>query len=208
MTFDSLNAILLAIAFLVPGFVLSSMLAIAFRRRSRAASDLMLQYLTFSCVNHGFWSWLIVLMMHGDWLRTYPVASAFLVFGILFVSPIGLGLAAGRLGRNERVQRVLSAVGFMAHRFIPTAWDYRFEQEVPSWVIVRLKDGSSVCGFFGERSFAGDEPDERDLFVEAVFRPIGVGFWKPEPDTDGILIKADEIASIEFKKIHEADNGQ
>lgn len=208
MTLDSFNAVLLAIAFLVPGFILSSMLAVTFRRRSRAASDLMLQYLTFSCLNHGFWSWLIVLMIQKDWLHQYAVASALLVFIILFVSPIALGLAAGRLGRTERVQRVLSAVGFMAHRFIPTSWDYRFEQEKPSWVVVRLKDGSSVCGFFGNRSFAGDEPDERDLFIEAVFRPVGGGGWKPEPDTDGILIKASEIASIEFKRIPEVDNGQ
>lgn len=200
MTLDTMNAVLLAIAFLVPGFILSSILAITFRRRSSSAAELTLQYLTFSCLNYGFWSWLIVLMIQGDWLREFPIAAALFVFIILFVSPVGLGLMARRLGKTEIVQRVLAAVGFKIHRFIPTAWDYRFEQEQPSWIIVRLKDGSSVYGFFGNRSFAGDDPAERDLLIEAVFRPNDDGHWQPVADTDGILIKASEIATIEFRR--------
>jgi hypothetical protein len=111
-----------------------------------------------------------------------------------------LGLLIGKLGRIERIQGLLSAFGFKVHRFIPTAWDFRFEQETPAWVIVRLRDGSSVSGYLGARSFAGDDPDERDLFIEAVFVPSDDGHWQPVPDTGGILIKGSEIGSIEFRR--------
>lgn len=112
MSFGTINAVLLAIAFLVPGFILSSILAITFRRRSRSAADLTLQYLTFSCVNYGLWSWLIAMMIQGNWLDRAPLPTSFLVFGILFVSPIVLGLIASWLCRSERMHWVLSAFGF------------------------------------------------------------------------------------------------
>ncbi len=204
MGFNSVSAVLIAIAFLVPGFILSSILAMTFRRRSRSAADLTLQYLTFSCVNYGLWSWLIVLMVHGNWLNLVPTLSAFIVFGVVFVSPVALGLIGSRMYRSEWVHRILSGFGFKMHRFIPTAWDFRFEQELPAWVIVRLKDGSSVYGFMGLASFAGDEPEERDLFVEAVFTPTPDGHWQPASDTGGILIKGSEIATVEFRRLDTA----
>lgn len=201
MNFDTFNAVLLAIAFLVPGFILSSVLAATFRRRSRSAADLTLQYLTLSCVNHGLWSWLIALMIQGDWASQRPRATAALVFTMLFASPVMLGALAPTLSRHPVVKRVLSAVGFNVDRFIPTAWDFKFEQETPAWVIVRLRDGAMVYGFWGGESFAGDEPGERDLYLEAVFQPNDGGPWQPALDTAGILIRADEIATIEFRRV-------
>jgi hypothetical protein len=207
MALESVPAILLAIAFLVPGFVLSSVLATTFRRRARSASDLTLQDLTFSCLNYGLWSWLIVLMIHGDWLRDSPGFSSLIAFVVLFASPVALGLLAARLSRREAVRGLLSALGFRVHRFIPTAWDFKFSEERPAWVIVRLKDGSCVFGFWGEDSFAGDEPGERDLFLQAVFMPSDSGHWQPVPDTGGRLIHADEIATVEFRRIDSTPGG-
>lgn len=201
MSFDSINAVLITIAFLVPGFILSSVLAMTFRRRSKTPSELLLQYLTLSCINHGFWSWLLVIMVSGRWLQLYPIRTAFLIFLVVFVSPVVFGLIAKSLARNDHIQSGLAAIGFKVHRFIPTAWDYKFEQERPSWVVVRLKDGSIVYGFFGNFSFAGDDPEERDLYIEAVFRQGDSDHWQPVADTEGILIKADEIATIEFRRI-------
>ena len=205
MKFDTVNAVLLAIAFLVPGFLLSAVLAMYFPRRSRAASSLTLQYLLLSCLNHGFWSWLIVLMIHGRWITYHPARTAALVCMILFVSPIVMGVVLGRLGSHEVVQRALSAIGFMIYRFIPTAWDYRFMEETPAWLIVTLKDGSRIFGFYGDHSFAGDEAEERDLFIEAVFTPQDAGPWQPVPDTAGILIRASEIATVEFRRVDDLE---
>ena len=89
----------------------------------------------------------------------------------------------------------------MIHRFIPTAWDFKFMAEVPSWVIVTLKDGSRVYGFFGNASFAGDDANERGLYIEAVFTPTDGQSWQPVQDTGGILIKSDQIASVEFRRL-------
>lgn len=208
MSVANASALLIAIGFLVPGFILSTVLGMSFPRRSRTAAELTLQYLALSCVNIGLWSWLIVIMIENDWLQKYTLVAAMVTFLVLFVSPLVIGLAAGRLGRRESVQRLLAAFGFMVHRFIPTAWDFKFGQQIPSWIIVRLSDGSSVFGFFGFDSFAGDDPGERDIYIEAVFEPHGEGAWQPVPDTGGILIKASEIATIEFRRIDIAEGAE
>ena len=202
MNVDSLDAVVTAIAFLLPGFILSTMLGMRFRLRSRTGTELVLQYITLSCFNHGIWSWLIVLMVYSPWFQSRAWLTASLVFLILFISPVTIGLLIGQLSRVRLVQRLLSAFGFKIHRFIPTAWDFKFEREEASWVIVQLKDRSMVFGFLGSESFSGDDPDERDLYIEAVFRPVdGHDHWQPVPDTSGILIKADQIATIEFRRL-------
>ncbi len=205
MGFDSVTAVLIAVAFFVPGFILAGLLATTFRRRAESASSLALQYLTLSCVNHGLWSWLVVLIFAGEWVERRPITVAILVFVILFVSPIALGLLALSLSQRAWIQRLLSGFGFKIQRFIPTAWDFTFQRESPSWVMARLKDGSTVCGYFGEESFAGDDPRERDLFIEAVFTLTDGGEWQPQVDTAGILLKASEIATIEFRRLDETE---
>ena len=67
--------------------------------------------------------------------------------------------------------------------------------------MVTLKNDSRVVGFFGSHSFAGDDPNERDLYLEAQFKLDGRGRWKPVAGSAGVLIKADQIAVVEFKRI-------
>jgi hypothetical protein len=82
-----------------------------------------------------------------------------------------------------------------------TAWDSYFSQEKPAWVLVTLKDGSFVYGLFGKKSFASDDPDCRDLYLEAAYDQLADGQWAPREDTGGVLIMAGEISTIEFRKI-------
>lgn len=198
MPFDTSDAAVLAIVFLVPGFILSTVLATTFRRRASSTGELWLQHLTLSCVNMGIWSWLIVLIIERDWFSKSPKLAALAMFAIVFLSPLLLGAAALWFAKCRPLAHVLSAVGFKIHRLIPTAWDFKFQQEQPCWAIVRLKDGSSVFGLFGTDSFAGDEPGERDLYLQAAYRPAADGPWRLSPGTRGILISASEIATIEF----------
>jgi len=91
---------------------------------------------------------------------------------------------------------------------VPTAWDYQFGRAKPYWVLVRLKDGSTVYGLWGLSSFASDEPEDRDLYIEAVFRPTERGDWAPVEDSGGAWITGEQIAVIEFRKLTEVDYGE
>ncbi len=179
MTFETFDAVLFTAAFLVPGFVWSAVLSGLLPRRTRAPDLRFLEFLTLSCVNSGLWSWALYLIFKTDFNSNYPVWTAGFVFAIIFVSPIGLGLLSGKLLQNNTVGRFLGRFGFRTISTIPTAWDWHFSRSKPYWTLVRLKDGSRVYGLFGLRSFAGDDSDERDLYLEVQFRPTDTGDWAP-----------------------------
>ena len=203
MTFDTFNAVLFTTVFLVPGFIWSSVLSMLYPRRSRAIELRMLEFLTLSCINHGLWIWLLIPVFRGQFIDQHPIlAGALLVIPVL-ASPIVLGFVAGHYYRKDRLKHLLARFGFRTVHPIPTAWDFHFSRALPYWIIVRLRDGSHVFGLFGFKSFAGDDPEERDLYLEAVFRPNSNGDWVPIEDSGGIIVKADQIAAIEFRKLSE-----
>lgn len=68
-----------------------------------------------------------------------------------------------------------------------------------------MKNGSRVHGLFGTRSFAGESSEQRDVYIEAVYRIEKTGDWAPVEDSGGVLIMADEIGVIEFRKLTEVN---
>lgn len=128
-----------------------------------------------------------------------------MVFVIVFVSPVLLGVTSGWLRQKGRVALLLGRFGINTIHPIPTAWDYQFSSGLPYWLIVTRPDGSRVYGLFGYRSFAGDDPRERDLYMEAVYTLTPTAEWAPVEDSGGILLRSDQIAAIEFRKVPEID---
>jgi hypothetical protein len=113
---------------------------------------------------------------------------------------VALGLLSGWFKQNAWVGGLLRRFGYRTIHPTPTAWEWYFSQQKPCWVLVTLKDGAQVYGFFGEKSFAGDQPEFRDLYLEESFQLLDDGQWAPMEDTGGVLIMADQIATIEFRK--------
>lgn len=208
MTVDSFDAVFYAVAFVVPGFICSAVISALVPRRARATDLRLLEFLTLSCLNYGLWCWALFLIFRADFMNRHPVFTAVGLVAIIMVSPIGLGLAFGTASQRNWVGRFLGRFGFRTLNPIPTAWDYQFGRAKPYWVMVRLKDGSTVYGLWGPRSFASDEPDNRDLYIEAVFRPTEHGEWAPVEDSGGAWVTGEQIAVIEFRKLTEVDYGE
>jgi hypothetical protein len=204
MHFDTVNAALITVAFLVPGFVWSSVLSMTIPRRPRAAELRTFEFLTLSSLNHGIWSWLWILIFRKGFIEAHPYWLAVLCFVIVFVSPVALGFMTGViLAEKGSVVRLLSRLGYQPLKAIPTAWDYLFAKREPYWVVVILKDGARIYGLYGLKSFAGDEPGQRDIYLEATYRPTDKGEWAPVEDTGGVLITAEQIAVLEFRRLTE-----
>jgi hypothetical protein len=84
----------------------------------------------------------------------------------------------------------------------PTAWDAFFDRRDECFVLLTLKDGKKIGGFFGEGGYASSFPNDGDLYLSAVYRITDDGeFAGPVPDTNGLLIRKDEYSFIEFFKI-------
>lgn len=201
MTFTSLDAVIYTAVVLVPGFIWSAILSMLVPRRVQTTPNRVIEFLTLSCVNHALWIWMLIPLFKTEFRQLHPVWSVVAIVITTLVSPVVLGVLTGWAYQHEWPRRVLGRFGVGSIHQIPTAWDYRFSTTQPCWAIVRLKDGSRVYGLFHHHSFAGDDPQERDLFLEAQYVPTEGGKWAPVTRTAGILIKGDQIAAIEFKTL-------
>jgi Family of unknown function (DUF6338) len=203
MSISSFDAVFYTVGFLVPGFVWSAVMSMMLPPRQTATQTRFLEFLTLSCINHGLWSWALFMIFQTGFIEQHIVWSGWFLFGIIFVSPVGLGIASAALQQRELISRFLSWLGLRAIHHIPQAWDWHFRRAKPYWILVRLKDGSEVYGFFHENSFASSDPARRDIYIEAQFQLTHGGEWAPVEDSGGVLIMGDQIATIEFRKLTE-----
>jgi hypothetical protein len=192
------DTVFYTLAFVVPGFVLHSTLALLIPQKSERADLSLLRFLTLSCLNYAAWSWLVYLLGTAPFFTSHVVRSALAWGWIVLGSPVAMGLVFARLSQRDVMRRMLQRLGFNPVHVIPTAWDYKFSQTPPLWVLVTMKDGSTVAGWFGSRSFASSEPRGRDLYIQEVYRPGDGDMWQPVPGTAGILVQGDQVKHVEF----------
>ncbi len=82
-----------------------------------------------------------------------------------------------------------------------TAWDYVFALREPFFVIVHLKDGRRIGGYYGENSFAGLYPESGHIYLEEVWTLDAHGaFVEAVPDSKGIVLKPDDYHFLELKQ--------
>lgn len=82
-----------------------------------------------------------------------------------------------------------------------TSWDFAFDHEQDLLLVVELKDGGRVAGYYGKRSHSGYGTRMRDLFLEERWDiSDDDGSIEPPPAerrSVGIWIDADEIRLID-----------
>lgn len=80
-----------------------------------------------------------------------------------------LGIYSGIAGRQGYFSDLLNFI-FAANSVHPigTAWDFQFIRGEKAWMLVTLKNGTQWGGFYGPKSFASSELEERDLLIEKV----------------------------------------
>jgi len=205
MTLDKFEVLLLTLAFVVPGFIIHSVFSMFTVRRNEATKEILfLRFLAFSALNVIVCTPLIFQIISKHWIIKHPWLMAFCMMGMTFISPLMLGLIIAVLDQKQVLRRLLGRIGLHPLHCTPTAWDYkfaRFSAAGGGWIIVELKDSRKVRGLFGAKSFASTEPTERDLYLEQVWEVPAddtEAAWKKCEDTDGILIRHDDIRNVSF----------
>lgn len=125
----------------------------------------------------GYWIWTLLITI---------VVAALLAFII------------GVIKQKEVIDWLFKKMKVNKIHPIPTAWDYYFSKQEESWVIVTLKSGKTIYGKFSTESFASSDSDERDLYIEKTYSINDDMTWKENGTNMSILIKNDEISTIEF----------
>lgn len=194
MDLSTVDTVYVALAFLVPGFILSSVKSKLVTGRERQTSEQLLRYLTYSAANYALFSWLIYLLISQD--MGIPVEAG-LWFVVTFVGPAMLGALYGIAIKKNWERNFFRLLKLYPAHVVPTAWDWKFGNTTAQWVLITLKDDTKFAGYLGLRSFISSDPGERDIYVEYVYDITDAGEWL-DVGQKSVLITSGEIRTIEF----------
>lgn len=110
-----------------------------------------------------------------------------------------VALIIGILKQKDRARKVLDALKIRNMHPVPTAWDYIFSKQEPSWVIVTLIDNRLIMGLYSKNSFASSDSEERDIYIEKIFDVDENNQWIENIRNKGILISKDQVKTIEYQ---------
>lgn len=80
-----------------------------------------------------------------------------------------------------------------------SAWDDVFLRDEPYFVIVHLKDGGRVGGYYGPNSFAGLHPISGHLYIEQLWYLDERGkFTSAVPDSRGLILRPEDYNYVEL----------
>jgi hypothetical protein len=208
------TALLILVGFVLPGFVAVLLKERLYEVRGEETTfDRLLTTVYYSLLVYllpaaalGLLSALGVLdradlrqFAHGEasiWL-TVLIAVA-----ILVVLPAGAAMAAWTWMNSGARRSLYARAGRLnAEHRTHTSWDFAFDHEQDLLLVVELKGGSRVAGYYGERSHSGYGTRTRDLFLEErwdISEDDG-SITRPPADRHsvGVWIDADEIRLID-----------
>lgn len=194
--FLSLDAIYVALVFIVPGYIISSFRAHFITGHRLDGADYFVCLLTLSAVNFTLSGWTIYLALAWE---AGPVVRALLWLFVLAVSPALIGFISGLGSKAGYIRYLYGSLGLSPLHIVPTSWEYQFSTLQEAWVYVVLKDGTTFAGYWGGKSFASSRPEEHDLLIEQVFEVPEDGPWTSTAKS--VLIASGEIRTVEFTPI-------
>ena len=181
--------------FAVPGIIAIYVRAQFLDGRMPNFADGIFVYVTLSLVYHSIW-FLVYPNVYGFSLSSATVSQKLTWVGLAFLAPTLLGLLSAANIKNQWLQKLLRRRGISILHPVGTAWDWTFSNTKESWVLVVLKDGTVWGGVLGEDSFVSSSPQERDIFLEKVYKIGENDEWIERKSS--ALITHGEIQSIEF----------
>lgn len=196
MTFEALQIL---VTFLVPGYIVDTIIDRTIARQARQAHSYVLSILSWGGINYTLWyvvwTWFLSV-------RLQPAAVSIFLLLMVFVSPVLLGFAAAYVYSRDLTGRVQEKLKISRVDPIPRAWDMVFGRRESAFVLVTLKDGSQIGGYYGPLSAASSYPAPEDIYLELRFELKENGeFKEPIKNSKGVLIRGEEIRCIEFCEI-------
>ena len=198
------STILIFILAIVPGFLIVFV-------RSQFVSGRILPYpagfLVYLTVSTVYWILLFflldpvirilldVLSKYGLWWAD-PFTDTTKGFLWVVFLPIFVGILSGWVSNNTLVYDILTKFRLNPIHPTPSAWDWTFSDFDEQFVLVRLKNGTSFGGLMGADSFVSSDPEERDIYIQKIYKIDNENNWHAQ--NYGVFISSGEISTIEF----------
>jgi hypothetical protein len=145
--------------------------------------DKIYESLAFSLINFIVFSWLLAIENNDYRIFTIIIIS--------LVGPVLLSFLYIKIVNSN----------FFKENFdiqTPTAWDEYFSRREEFFIIVHLKSGEKVCGYFGSNSYASSFPNNGELYIEKLFKYENNKIGDIIEYSKGVIIQKDSYELIEF----------
>lgn len=198
---EIIYTIMAAVAFIIPGSIVISITRRVIPKKENEYNTKILEYFIYSFLNFFMWSILIynIYSNINSWKEHY-VLLWLTLFMIIFLSPVAIALIVIQIAQKDVIRKICIYFNLTSVDTEPSAWDFKFKNISSEWVIVTLKNDKTISGFLGSLSYISQNERERDIYISEVFEIDENNKWTRKKNTDGILIKAEEIKCIEFFK--------
>ncbi|HEY1751490.1 MAG TPA: DUF6338 family protein [Caulobacteraceae bacterium] len=181
------------VALFLPGFVSIRVDRLVQPGRTLTVQGLIVDAFAYSLLNAGVFGWAVWLAA-AQLSSPYPNYALVWLYGLV-VAVVGpviwpfIFRAAQRFGAQRHW-----LLG--PHRF---AWDNFFSRNQPCWIIVHLKSGQLVGGYFGSASYATVEPESGHLYLEELWALDETGrFRHVIPGSKGALFRPTDYDWVEL----------
>lgn len=203
MTIESFETVLLTCIFIVPGFIIDSLISIFAPPKKKSDGVHFLMFLVYSVVHCAVWSWAYILIW--EHFREKSITLFLLILcGTALLSSFILGIVLGLLKKYNVLRYILDKVGFNVSHPTETAWEYLFSKQKSSYVIILLNDDTKVYGWYSSKSFTSSDFEERDIYIEQFYDEN----WNLVDGNKGIYIAKDQIKTINFYKGADEENAE
>lgn len=200
MKFETIADLYFVVAIFVPGFIYDAVLSkFVPRHPSTMREYILLRLFTATAFNYAICSPLIYGLVTGALFANASAAQAVTWLGIIFVSPVALALGVAKACQRDLLSWFSQRIGLRSINPITTGWDWIFSRTDPCYLLVTLRDGAQVAGYFGGQSMASSDRTCRDLYLERAFVVSTEGPWVEIERSGGIFIEGSQIATIEFR---------
>lgn len=204
---DILNNLVLIIFFIIPGLIAVDITEKVIPKRKKDYNFKLLDFFIYSFINIILWA-IPIYSIYANfecWKEHYVLLWLAIII-ITIVSPFTISLIIICINKYDCIRKICDYFSINLIEPEPSAWDYKFSKMEAEWVIVTLIDDTIIAGFFGGLSCASSNESERDIYINEVYKIDYDNNWKIQTDTDGILIKAENIKYIEFFKRKVGEN--
>ncbi|MDR1165212.1 MAG: DUF6338 family protein [Deltaproteobacteria bacterium] len=199
MNLESLNIVLYTAIFLLPGFFIRNILTTLNLTRKLSDNATFLSCFMYSVINLAIWSWAYILATNLYNNQRIPYYGYFvLLVAISLIGGLILSFVIGAFVQKRFIGWLAKRLRLKAVDPVDSTWDWLFSQLGTYRVIITLKDNNQIYGWYGSYSFTSSDPNERDIYVEYIYRLDENGEYLDDPENQGILIAKDQVKHIEF----------
>ena len=185
------------VLFVLPGFVSLQIWALIVPTNDKPLKDSLPEALGFGVLN---------AMVGGPLVLLLAPRQPWTSYGLLVVTLVALPAAWPFIGRWFLGRLAEHNVILNQNR---NGWDAVFQRRDPLFVIVHLKDGRRIGGFFGATSYAGLHPASGHLYLEQLWRLSARGqFQEPIPGSRGLILRPDDYHFIELLAVQDEANDE